>query len=1174
MEISSCGNKPEPTSLEKELKIDGDEYPIVWYEPEISSGEKRCLNMFSEFQEAVQSAKALGTSFLLIVPSEVDEEKVFKEFGTLGETYGRRYFDFEEEAVLKSLFNERTKPLKVYVFFASKDFENEAPVNEEEEEVMVMCDIKEMAKQFQEEFVVIWCDPELSTESKKILGKEFEIAETNIYRDFEDLLNKLENCDNSSELPYHLILSGKTQIERVIDRIDDFKGLLCLYIYDTPRVVDKSHSRKVKIEKTLEGLVPKIREGVRTNSRLKNTLPAFATQFDDWDKSHINKVHYYLRGFVNFKNRKQAQRDFLNLAKRIYQSKRLIEFEQEYDKYDKEQILKWYSMQSPVYKLINNCLRIATSDSILYCRFALKDMERAIREEHQQESKRYNGLVYRGAYTSKDEFEKLERNVGKEIEMYGFLSTTKSLKIAKKFLNDDDIEKKVLITIIIPSLPMPELDEQGFADLSKFSKFSGEEEILFNVKSRFQVLWVEAGECRQLVLLYGAKLLRQYMTMVDPRISLKFELNLEMECGHCGSKENLFAGDDEIICQECFVGKNKAVKGTFFLPVNELNEEKTINIEVKGIMLEMGLKTKEAYQKSYRCSQCSKGVFYKWIDLKNENVLIECLECLNHREGYLLLSEGVSQVFWGSKQEKWEKVDIEFKTKELKELEQSHGGVVFREVQDDNKYKRFCKMSLQKLARKTRREKDKISSFVLLGESEKNLGNYKKAQEYFQWTLEIIKFIYGESHSETATSYENLASVYLSLGEHQKALDDHLKSLEIRKSLNGEFHTVTGSSYENIAAVYSELGEFERALDYQLKGLEITKSFDGEYHPKTASIYCSLGFVYYNLGQFEKSIEYHFKSLEIRKAVFGETHFDTAISYNNLGYVYCNLADYPKALECYLKSLEIRKFIYGESHPNTATSYGNLAGVYNAWGEYQQALGHWTKSLEIVKSTFGESHHKTSDLYYSFGLLYYNLGELQKALEYFMNSLEIRKSVYGESHLNTAVSYSSAASVYDELGEYEKALEYHLKSVEITKSIYGESHPHLATSYNNLAAMYHSLGDYQKALEFHLKAFDLRKSIYGGFHPKILKSYDGLATVYYSLGEYAQALEYFEKCLEITKSVYGESHQKVVAVYKCLALVCSEWGEQQKFDEYVQKIREISSQENVKNEEDSEKEAQ
>lgn len=82
------------------------------------------------------------------------------------------------------------------------------------------------------------------------------------------------------------------------------------------------------------------------------------------------------------------------------------------------------------------------------------------------------------------------------------------------------------------------------------------------------------------------------------------------------------------------------------------------------------------------------------------------------------------------------------------------------------------------------------------------------------------------------------------------------------------------------------------------------------------------------------------------------------------------------------------------------------------------------------------------------------------------------------------------------------------------------------------------------------------------------------ATVYYSLGEYAQALEYFEKCLEITKSVYGESHQKVVAVYKCLALVCSEWGEQQKFDEYVQKIREISSQENVKNEEDSEKEAQ
>jgi len=115
------------------------------------------------------------------------------------------------------------------------------------------------------------------------------------------------------------------------------------------------------------------------------------------------------------------------------------------------------------------------------------------------------------------EFEKLERNVGKEIEMYGFSSTTRNLKIARNFLHGD-IANKVLITIIIPSVPLPRLDEHGFADLSKFSKFSKEEENLFNVRSRFQVLGagriqIEGSGCRHLTLLYEAQLLRRYMAI-------------------------------------------------------------------------------------------------------------------------------------------------------------------------------------------------------------------------------------------------------------------------------------------------------------------------------------------------------------------------------------------------------------------------------------------------------------------------------------------------------------------------------------------------------------------------------------------------------------------------------------------------------------------------------------
>ncbi len=385
------------SSLEKESEIMipqkeviRDELPIIWYEPNIDFDDpgfkalirdSSYLHVLSEFQDAQGLAKVLETSFLFMTSQKFDEGKLFEDFRGLQDTYGRRYFDFEEEAVRVSLFkdisDQRIKSLKVYSFFTRKDFENEEPTNEQEEEAMVMCDLKTMAEQFREEYMILWCDPNFNPESP--IAKRFDIAEKNIFKDFESLLKKLEN---DIELPYHLILSGKVQAEKIVDKIDDFKDLLGLYIYENPARIIKSE--KVKIEKTEEELIPKIIEGIRTNSKLKNTFPAFATQFDDWDKSHINKVHYYLKGFVHFENRMQAKRDFVNLAKKIYQDRKLFQFEKDYNEYRKEKVLKWYTADSPVFKLINNCLRISTSDSLLYCRFLLKDMERAIKEEYQQ----------------------------------------------------------------------------------------------------------------------------------------------------------------------------------------------------------------------------------------------------------------------------------------------------------------------------------------------------------------------------------------------------------------------------------------------------------------------------------------------------------------------------------------------------------------------------------------------------------------------------------------------------------------------------------------------------------------------------------------------------------------------------------------------------------------------
>ena len=70
--------------------------------------------------------------------------------------------------------------------------------------------------------------------------------------------------------------------------------------------------------------------------------------------------------------------------------------------------------------------------------------------------------------------------------------------------------------------------------------------------------------------------------------------------------------------------------------------------------------------------------------------------------------------------------------------------------------------------------------------------------EFSLKALDIRKKSLGEDHSDTATSYNNIGSIYHALGDLNKALEFSLKDLEITKKLLGEDHFSTATSYNNI----------------------------------------------------------------------------------------------------------------------------------------------------------------------------------------------------------------------------------------------------------------------------------------------------------------------------------------------------------------------------------------
>ena len=424
-----------------------------------------------------------------------------------------------------------------------------------------------------------------------------------------------------------------------------------------------------------------------------------------------------------------------------------------------------------------------------------------------------------------------------------------------------------------------------------------------------------------------------------------------------------------------------------------------------------------------------------------------------------------------------------------------------------------------------------------------SIGKYSLAEGFHKKALMIREEIFGEYHTDTASSYNNLASVYISLGQYNQAKELLEKALVIWKKINGENHVDVSTSYNNLASVYSSLGEYNQAKELYEKALVISKRINGEVHVSVATSYNNLASVYSSLGEYNQAKEFSEKALMIREKILGEDHADIALSYNNLASVYSSLGEYSQAKELHEKALVIWKKIFDEDHDSVATGYHNLASVYSRLGEYNQAKELHEKALVIWKKIFGEGHAEVATGYDNLASVYSSLGKYNQAKGLHEKALIIRKKILGEDHADIASSYNNLATVYYDLEEYNKARKLLRKALVINKKIFGEDHTRTATTYFNLASVYSSLGEYNQAKDLYEKALMIRKKIFGEYHADIASTYNKLATVYSSLGEYNQAKGLHEKALVIWKKIYGKDHAEVATSYDNLASVYNRLGE-------------------------------
>ncbi len=220
-------------------------------------------------------------------------------------------------------------------------------------------------------------------------------------------------------------------------------------------------------------------------------------------------------------------------------------------------------------------------------------------------------------------------------------------------------------------------------------------------------------------------------------------------------------------------------------------------------------------------------------------------------------------------------------------------------------------------------------------------GRYKETEEWVMKASELLKqFQVKDSKLEEleANLLEDHGFCLYQFGDYTRALEYHEKSLEIRLKLFGEHHRDTAQSLNSVGNTYAIIGNKERALEHHEKSLKIRQELFGELHPDTAQSFYNIGFTYGKMGQNKLALVQYEKSLKIRQELFGELHPDTAQSLNSVGNTYAIVGNKERALEYIEKALKLRRELLGDLHPDTILSFTNLAYTLFFLGRESEAL--------------------------------------------------------------------------------------------------------------------------------------------------------------------------------------------------------------------------------------------
>ncbi len=271
----------------------------------------------------------------------------------------------------------------------------------------------------------------------------------------------------------------------------------------------------------------------------------------------------------------------------------------------------------------------------------------------------------------------------------------------------------------------------------------------------------------------------------------------------------------------------------------------------------------------------------------------------------------------------------------------------------------------------------------------RDLGQYARAEHYFQLAIDIDNDIYGQNHEWFALDLSNLAGLYNLTGNPIQGLPLAQQAADIQRRLHGEEYGRYLEALNLTAIFYRGLRDFEAAQELFEHILAKRTESLGEKDADTLTSMNNLAVLFNDTGRRKEAEKLMLQVFKVRKEIFGEKAEVVAISMRNLGDLYSSRTDLDKALSFYQAAIDIHRNVNGPNHPTVVELLGALGGIYVRQQDYAKAEPLLLATLETQLENPDQYLQEISSGYSSLSKLYYATDRIPKAIEFLDKSLSL-----------------------------------------------------------------------------------------------------------------------------------------------------------------------------------------